>query len=148
MQQRESRFVLESCQEKAELHPMLKRKKNPPLVISAAYRTLMIQALTRFGRSVLIFTLACGLSSQAQTSLEVLEQSPDEGAPTDGTQGTVILPESVPDPFERMNRVVWNFNRGLTTAVVNPRSKRTGSSQNLSGRGLEILAGTHSILVV
>ena len=36
---------------------------------------------------------------------------------------TVVLPESVPDPIEPFNRVMWAFNRGLMTRVVKPTSR-------------------------
>jgi len=35
----------------------------------------------------------------------------------------VILPESVPDPLEPLNRLIWGFNRGLLTGVIKPTSK-------------------------
>jgi ABC-type transporter lipoprotein component MlaA/pimeloyl-ACP methyl ester carboxylesterase len=35
----------------------------------------------------------------------------------------IVLPRSVPDPFEPFNRVVWAFNRGLLVQVVKPTSK-------------------------
>jgi phospholipid-binding lipoprotein MlaA len=35
----------------------------------------------------------------------------------------VILPKSVPDPLEPLNRGLWNFNRGLMTGVVKPTAK-------------------------
>lgn len=36
---------------------------------------------------------------------------------------TVVLPKSVPDPIEPLNRVVWAFNKGLMTGVVKPTSR-------------------------
>ena len=36
---------------------------------------------------------------------------------------TVVLPESVPDPIEPVNRVVWGFNKGLMSGVVRPTGK-------------------------
>ncbi len=35
----------------------------------------------------------------------------------------VILPKSVPDPIEPLNRAVWAFNKGLMTGVIKPTSK-------------------------
>ena len=35
----------------------------------------------------------------------------------------VILPKSVPDPLEPLNRVMWGFNKGLMTRVIKPTSK-------------------------
>jgi ABC-type transporter lipoprotein component MlaA len=39
------------------------------------------------------------------------------------TTETVMLPESVPDPIEPVNRMVWAFNRGLMKDVVQPTGK-------------------------
>ena len=36
---------------------------------------------------------------------------------------TVVLPKSVPDPIEPVNRVMWAFNKGLMTGFVKPTSK-------------------------
>ena len=40
-----------------------------------------------------------------------------------GEEGRVVLPPSVPDPLEPLNRVVWSFNKGLMTGVVKPTSR-------------------------
>ena len=36
---------------------------------------------------------------------------------------TVVLPKSVPDPIEPVNRVMWAFNKGLMTDVIKPTSR-------------------------
>jgi len=36
---------------------------------------------------------------------------------------TVVLPKSVPDPVEPLNRVMWAFNKGLMTDVIKPTSR-------------------------
>jgi ABC-type transporter lipoprotein component MlaA/pimeloyl-ACP methyl ester carboxylesterase len=36
---------------------------------------------------------------------------------------TVVLPQSVPDPIEPLNRVLWAFNVGLMKDVIKPTSK-------------------------
>ena len=36
---------------------------------------------------------------------------------------TVVLPKSVPDPLEPVNRAVWAFNKGLMRGVIKPTSK-------------------------
>ncbi len=36
---------------------------------------------------------------------------------------TVVLPQSVPDPLEPVNRVMWAFNQGLMTGVIKPTSR-------------------------
>ncbi len=38
-------------------------------------------------------------------------------------QETVVLPESVPDPIEPLNRVIWAFNNGVMTTVIEPTSR-------------------------
>ncbi|HLX96260.1 MAG TPA: VacJ family lipoprotein [Verrucomicrobiae bacterium] len=35
----------------------------------------------------------------------------------------VVLPPSVPDPLEPLNRVMWGFNKALMTGVIKPTSK-------------------------
>jgi ABC-type transporter lipoprotein component MlaA len=34
-----------------------------------------------------------------------------------------VLPKSVPDPFEPLNRLVYGFNKGVMTAVIKPTAK-------------------------
>jgi len=36
---------------------------------------------------------------------------------------TVVLPQSVPDPLEPLNRVMWSFNKGLMRGVIKPTSR-------------------------
>jgi ABC-type transporter lipoprotein component MlaA len=36
---------------------------------------------------------------------------------------TVVLPKSVPDPIEPVNRVMWGFNKALMTGVIKPSSR-------------------------
>jgi ABC-type transporter lipoprotein component MlaA len=36
---------------------------------------------------------------------------------------SVVLPQSVPDPIEPFNRMMWAFNKGLMTGVIKPTSK-------------------------
>jgi len=37
--------------------------------------------------------------------------------------GHVFLPRSVPDPLEPLNRLMWDFNKGLMADVIKPTSK-------------------------
>lgn len=37
--------------------------------------------------------------------------------------GDIVLPLSVPDPVEPVNRVIWEFNKGVMIGVVQPTSK-------------------------
>ena len=46
----------------------------------------------------------------------------DEGRSQTETE-MVVLPQSVPDPIEPLNRVLWAFNVGLMTDVIKPTSK-------------------------
>ncbi len=36
---------------------------------------------------------------------------------------SVVLPASVPDPLEPLNRMIWGFNKGLMTGVIKPTSR-------------------------
>jgi ABC-type transporter lipoprotein component MlaA/pimeloyl-ACP methyl ester carboxylesterase len=40
-----------------------------------------------------------------------------------GAETAVVLPKSVPDPIEPVNRALWAFNKGLMTDVVKPTSR-------------------------
>jgi ABC-type transporter lipoprotein component MlaA len=35
----------------------------------------------------------------------------------------IVLPKSVPDPIEPVNRVMWDFNKGLMKVVIEPTSR-------------------------
>ncbi|HEX4342792.1 MAG TPA: VacJ family lipoprotein [Verrucomicrobiae bacterium] len=37
--------------------------------------------------------------------------------------GVVVLPKSVPDPLEPLNRVMWGFNKVVMTAIIKPTSR-------------------------
>jgi ABC-type transporter lipoprotein component MlaA/pimeloyl-ACP methyl ester carboxylesterase len=39
------------------------------------------------------------------------------------TAESVVLPKSVPDPLEPLNRAMWSFNKGLMTGVIKPTSR-------------------------
>jgi len=41
----------------------------------------------------------------------------------DANEERVVLPHSVPDPLEPVNRVVWAFNKGVLTGVVKPTAR-------------------------
>jgi ABC-type transporter lipoprotein component MlaA len=64
---------------------------------------------------VLLVALACCAPGGAA------EQAPI-AVSKDGAE-KVVLPESVPDPLEPLNRVVWGFNKGVLTTVVKPTAK-------------------------
>jgi ABC-type transporter lipoprotein component MlaA/pimeloyl-ACP methyl ester carboxylesterase len=48
--------------------------------------------------------------------------APDSNPDAQGS-ATLVLPKSVPDPFEPFNRAVWAFNRGLMTGLVKPTAR-------------------------
>ena len=50
-------------------------------------------------------------------------QAPTAGFTKPPAAETVVLPKSVPDPLEPMNRVMWDFNRGFMTSVIKPTSR-------------------------
>jgi ABC-type transporter lipoprotein component MlaA/pimeloyl-ACP methyl ester carboxylesterase len=50
-------------------------------------------------------------------------QTQDAGSTNPPDVETVVLPQSVPDPIEPLNRVMWGFNKALMTDVVKPTSK-------------------------
>jgi ABC-type transporter lipoprotein component MlaA/pimeloyl-ACP methyl ester carboxylesterase len=50
-------------------------------------------------------------------------QEPAVGFTNSTAEETVVLPKSVPDPLEPLNRVMWAFNKGLMTDVIKPTSK-------------------------
>jgi len=45
------------------------------------------------------------------------------GSASAAAKETVVLPQSVPDPIEPFNRVMWSFNQGLTIGVIQPTSR-------------------------
>ncbi|MGA3285171.1 MAG: VacJ family lipoprotein [Verrucomicrobiota bacterium] len=77
------------------------------------------------GRIVLAVALGGGLiaSSQAQTLPLVSTDPSHVSNPHQITTETVVLPKSVPDPLEPLNRVMWAFNKGLMTGVIKPTSR-------------------------
>jgi ABC-type transporter lipoprotein component MlaA/pimeloyl-ACP methyl ester carboxylesterase len=50
-------------------------------------------------------------------------QQPSSEATIPPARKTVILPKSVPDPIEPVNRVIWDFNVELMTGVISPTSR-------------------------
>src|SRR5436190_18060543 len=71
---------------------------------------------------ILFVGLACcmALNLPAQRAPSVPNPSPD---PLAAAGETVVLPKSVPDPLEPLNRAVWAFNRGLINWVVKPTAR-------------------------
>jgi len=50
-------------------------------------------------------------------------QQPAAGFTKPPAAETVVLPKSVPDPIEPVNRVMWAFNKGLMTVFLKPTSR-------------------------
>jgi len=81
--------------------------------------------VTGFGQVVLAIALGGGLlaSSQAQSAPSVSTNSSQTSSTPPITAESVVLPPSVPDPLEPLNRVMWGFNKALMTDAVKPTSK-------------------------
>jgi ABC-type transporter lipoprotein component MlaA/pimeloyl-ACP methyl ester carboxylesterase len=62
-------------------------------------------------------------SSLAQTSPSVPSELARTTALQESSAEFVILPKSVPDPIEPVNRIVYAFNKGLMTGMVKPTAK-------------------------
>jgi ABC-type transporter lipoprotein component MlaA/pimeloyl-ACP methyl ester carboxylesterase len=77
---------------------------------------------SRLGRATLATAIACSLvaNSLAQTSLSLPGGPTRKTSPSDARTEIVVLPESVPDPIEPVNRVVYAINSGIMTGVVKP----------------------------
>ncbi len=52
-----------------------------------------------------------------------LGQGTAAGVTNSSAGDTVVLPKSVPDPIEPLNRTVWAFNKGLMTGIIKPTSR-------------------------
>ncbi len=76
-------------------------------------------------RAVLVATLVGGLqvSSQAQNPPVVSTNLPQPTLLLHPAAETVMLPKSVPDPLEPLNRVLWGFNKAVMTSVIKPTSR-------------------------
>jgi phospholipid-binding lipoprotein MlaA len=72
-----------------------------------------------------LITLAWSLvaSSLAQTPPPVPSESAAKADLHESSTEIIVLPESVPDPIEPVNRVVYAFNKGLMTGAVKPTAK-------------------------
>ena len=73
--------------------------------------------LNRKVRSLTLVFLTLSLASCAYRHEQVIGLT---GLPA---TETVVLPKSVPDPLEPLNRVVWGFNKTVMTGVIKPTSK-------------------------
>jgi phospholipid-binding lipoprotein MlaA len=62
-------------------------------------------------------------SSLAQTQPTVPTEPPRKTSLHEPGAEVVVLPESVPDPIEPVNRLVYAFNQGILTGAVKPTAK-------------------------
>jgi ABC-type transporter lipoprotein component MlaA len=74
------------------------------------------------GRWALTAALAWSLLAGAWAQTPPASRQPS-GAPPKPPSDKVVLPESVPDPLEPVNRIIWGFNKGVLTGVVKPSGK-------------------------
>ena len=77
---------------------------------------MKIQPRRRIRSSALIILSLC-------LSLFAQGQEPAVGSTRIPAAETVVLPKSVRDPIEPVNRVIWVFNKGVMTGVIRPTSK-------------------------
>ena len=73
---------------------------------------------TRWGKLVVAFValaLSCAPCARGQQPITNFTTTP--------AAERVVLPKSVPDPLEPLNRVMWAFNKGVMTSVIKPTSK-------------------------
>ena len=68
----------------------------------------------------LVFPLGCSVA--ADDASRIATNSIIHPGPLQ-TEDKVVLPKSVPDPWEPFNRAMWNLNMGLMTGVMKPSSK-------------------------
>ncbi len=77
------------------------------------------------GRLVLAVALGAGMasSSRAQTLPAISTNLSSTSNSFSNAAEKVILPQSVPDPLEPINRVMWGFNKAVMTGVIKPTSR-------------------------
>jgi len=78
-----------------------------------------------FGRMGLAAALGWSLvtSSQAQNSQPLSPTSARHATPAEANAEAVVLPRSVPDPIEPLNRVVYKLNSEIMSRAVKPTAK-------------------------
>ncbi len=75
--------------------------------------------------ALVALSLCLSLFAHGQGTAADLTNSPamDLSRRSQTNAETVILPTSVPDPLEPLNRVMWGFNKALMTGVIKPTSR-------------------------
>src|SRR4030088_1776286 len=78
-----------------------------------------------FGRIALTTALGWSLvaSSLAQTPPSAPTEPAQEPTLPEASAGTVVLPKSVPDPIEPINRALWAFNTGVMSGIIKPTAR-------------------------
>jgi ABC-type transporter lipoprotein component MlaA len=75
----------------------------------------------------LALTAVLGWSFLASSLAQTLPAAPNEPARTtalhEASANSVVLPKSVPDPLEPVNRVIYSINKGIMTGLVKPTAK-------------------------
>jgi ABC-type transporter lipoprotein component MlaA len=74
-------------------------------------------------RIVLMVALACGLGAGCAVQSGSVDRAPKAGGSVSNNAERVVLPESVPDPLEPVNRLVWGFNKAVLKGAVKPTAK-------------------------
>ena len=90
-----------------------------------AERSSICVKYSTWRRIVLITVLGWGLVSNTlgQNPPPPSAQPTGKTNPSEPAVETVVLPKSVPDPIEPLNRVMWAFNKGLMTDIIKPTSR-------------------------
>ena len=85
------------------------------------------QQTNHFAVERLALTAALGWSFVTSSLAQTPPSAPNEPARNtalhEAGAESVVLPKSVPDPLEPVNRVVYSINKGIMTGVVKPTAK-------------------------
>src|ERR1039458_5431473 len=80
--------------------------------------------VNHFALGRIALTAMLGWSLMATSLAQTPPAAPSEQALKttlpEASAESVVLPQSVPDPLEPLNRVLWDFNEGLMTGVIKP----------------------------
>ena len=83
--------------------------------------------MNHFALGRIALTVGLGWTLVASSLAQAPPSAPADPPPQTTLHGTgagiVVLPESVPDPLEPLNRVVYGFNKALMTDAVKPTAK-------------------------
>src|ERR1039458_10553235 len=83
--------------------------------------------MNHFALGRIALTVGLGWTLVASSLAQAPPSAPVDPPPQTTLPGTaagiVVLPESVPDPLEPLNRVVYGFNKALMTDAVKPTAK-------------------------